>query len=96
MVLGISDRTLAYTAGTIGETSIEKESAMRPERMLAAFDKVLELGIPFAELGCESDDRIEFFVTLTAPGMIGERWPMYGTFLAELPGKDFEERMWEV
>jgi hypothetical protein len=96
LVIGISDGTLAFTSGSIGETSFEKEPVSRPETIVAAFDKILELGIPFGELGCERDERIEFFMTLSAQGMIGERWPMYGTFTAELPGKDFEERMWEV
>jgi alpha-amylase/alpha-mannosidase (GH57 family) len=96
IVIGASDRTLAITSGPIGETSADIEAGSRPETIQAAFQKVLELGIPFRELGCEGDDRIEFFLTLSAEGMIGERWPMYGTFTAELPGKDFEERMWEV
>jgi len=96
LVIGISDRTLAFTSGSIGETLLEKESVSRPETIVAGFDKILEMGIPFSELGCEHDERIEFFMTLSAQGMIGERWPMYGTFTAELPGKDFEGRMWEV
>jgi alpha-amylase/alpha-mannosidase (GH57 family) len=95
-IIGISDQTLAYTSGSIGETSLESEAASRPETIVAAYHKVFEIGIPFRELGCEHDERIEFFMTLSAQGMIGERWPMYGTFTAELPGKDFEERMWEV
>ncbi|MGE5188502.1 MAG: glycoside hydrolase [Gemmatimonadota bacterium] len=67
-----------------------------PEGLEAAFDKVLEIGIPFRHLECADDDRIEFVLTLNHVGSIGERWPMYGIFTAELPGKDFEERMWEA
>lgn len=67
-----------------------------PEEPGASFRKVLEIGIPFGTLGCVGDDRIEFFVTLNHAGSIGERWPMYGSFTAELPGKDFEQRMWEA
>ncbi len=67
-----------------------------PEDIQASFRKVLEIGIPFERLGCADDDRLEFFVTLHGVGSIGERWPMYGSFTAELPGKDFEERMWEA
>jgi hypothetical protein len=52
--------------------------------------------VPFRELDCEREERIEFFLTIVKPGSIGERWPMYGTFIAELPGTNFEERMWEV
>jgi len=57
---------------------------------------VLELGIPFRELGCEGEERIEFFMTIVRTGTVGERWPMYGTFLADLPGRNYEEEMWEV
>jgi alpha-amylase/alpha-mannosidase (GH57 family) len=91
-----SGKTLAFTSGIIGEGSPEDKPSARPETIAAAFQKVLELGIPFRELGCEGDEKILFFVTLSSQGMIGERWPMYGTFTADLPGKDFEERMWEV
>ena len=62
----------------------------------AAFEKVLELGIPFVELGCVGDDRLEFFISVHPEGSLGERWPMYGNFTAELPGPDFAQKMWEV
>jgi alpha-amylase/alpha-mannosidase (GH57 family) len=94
--IGVPDRTLGFTTGPIGDSAQEDESVAAPEAIQAAFHKVLEIGIPFRELGCEHDERIDFFLTLAAEGMIGERWPMYGTFTAELPGKHFEERMWEV
>ncbi len=96
IVVSTIDRTLAFTSGVLDESRGEKDSESKPETIVAAFHRVLELGIPFIELGCAEEDRIEFFVTITAKGLIGERWPMYGTFVAELPGKDFETRMWEV
>jgi alpha-amylase/alpha-mannosidase (GH57 family) len=61
-----------------------------------AYSKVVEIGLPLDALNCRNEDRLEFFVTLQAAGTMGERWPLYGTFSAELPGIDFEERMWEV
>jgi len=54
------------------------------------------LGVPFQELGCEGEEEIDLFLTIVKPGEVGERWPMYGTFLADLPGAHYEERMWEV
>ncbi|PWB68034.1 MAG: glycoside hydrolase [Deltaproteobacteria bacterium] len=96
LVIGTKRLTLAFTEGPIGETPEESIPVARPETIVAAFQKVLELGIPFRELRCENDTHIEFFMTVSAQGMIGERWPMYGTFAAELPGEDFIERMWEV
>ena len=89
-------KSLAFTSGSIGEFSPDDKLSAKPEAIEAAFQKVLELGIPFREIDCEGDDKITFFLTLSSQGMIGERWPMYGTFTAELPGKDFEQRMWEV
>jgi alpha-amylase/alpha-mannosidase (GH57 family) len=62
----------------------------------AAFRDILEVGIPFTFLDCAEEGRIEFFLVLRAGGTIGERWPRFGSFSAELPGTDFEERMWEV
>jgi alpha-amylase/alpha-mannosidase (GH57 family) len=60
------------------------------------FGKVLEVGIPFSLLACEGEERIEFVISIQARGGVGERWPMYGTFTADLPGADFEERMWQI
>ncbi len=80
----------------IGETVSPDNMATTPDILRTSFRKVLELGITFRELGCEKEDRIEFFLTIVRPGSIGERWPMYGTFLADLPGENFEEEMWEV
>ncbi len=67
-----------------------------PGGIQASFRKVLEIGIPFRTLGCAEDATLEFFVNLHNVGSIGERWPLYGSFTAELPGKDFEDRMWEA
>jgi hypothetical protein len=64
--------------------------------LMLGFGKVLAAGIPFSLLGCEGEERIEFAVSIRAQGDVGERWPMYGTFTADLPGADFEERMWQV
>ncbi|HEY3490719.1 MAG TPA: glycoside hydrolase family 57 protein [Candidatus Deferrimicrobiaceae bacterium] len=79
------------------ESDIALESELNARGDLKfGFGRVLEAGIPFAALDCEGEDRIEFFVSIHAQGNIGERWPMYGTFTADLPGADFEERMWQI
>lgn len=59
-----------------------------------AYSKVVEIGFPFELIDCVKDERLEFFITIQPKGTLGERWPMYGTFSAELPGSDFSERMW--
>jgi hypothetical protein len=79
-----------------GETSSTRDMGKDTGNVRAAFGNVLELAIPFESLDCGSDERLEFFVTIQIPGSFGERWPIYGTFSAELPGTDFTERMWHA
>ena len=62
----------------------------------AAYKKVLEVGVPIDLIGCCVDKRLEFFLMIQPKGAIGERWPLYGTFSAELAGADFEDRNWSV
>ena len=64
--------------------------------LMAAFSKVIEIGIPVDLLGCRADERVEFFLIIQPKGTIGERWPLYGAFSAELAGSDFGERNWGV
>jgi len=66
------------------------------EPMTAAYNKVIEVGLPMDLLDCRKDERLDFFITIQPKGTLGERWPLYGTFSAELPGVDFEERNWAV
>jgi len=66
------------------------------EPMTAAYNKVIEVGLPMDLLDCRKDERLDFFITIQPKGTLGERWPLYGTFSAELPGADFEERNWAV
>jgi hypothetical protein len=83
--------------GESGEgTPSVQDMSTGPGNIRAALGKVLELAIPFKSLDCGRDERIEFFVTIRIPGSFGERWPIDGTFSAELPGPDFTERMWHA
>ncbi len=83
--------------GESGEDAPSMEDVTKDQgRVRAAFEKVLELAIPFDALDCGREERLEFFVTIQIPGSFGERWPIYGTFSAELPGSDFAERMWQA
>jgi len=94
------NRRFHYSFVKIGEsggrTTSPEESSTNPVNVRAAFGKVLELAIPFDVLDCRNDERLEFFVTIQIAESFGERWPIYGAFSAELPGKDFAERMWEA
>ena len=79
-----------------GRTLPPGDSSTDAGTVRAAYGKVLELAIPFDALDCRNDERLEFFITIQIAESFGERWPIYGTFSAELPGKDFAERMWQV
>jgi alpha-amylase/alpha-mannosidase (GH57 family) len=79
-----------------GETLSSQDMLKDSGNVRAAFEKVLELAIPFQSLDCGRDERLEFFVTIRVAESFGERWPVYGTFSAELPGKDFLGRMWHA
>jgi hypothetical protein len=94
------NRRFKHSFMKIGEsgrkTSSLEDSSTDPGKVRAAYGKVLELAIPFDALDCRNDERIEFFVTIQIAESFGERWPIYGMFSAELPGKDFTERMWQA
>ena len=79
-----------------GRTATAEEASKKSVNVRAAFADVLELAIPIDALDCGKDERLEFFVTIQIPESFGERWPIYGTFSAELPGTDFAERMWQA
>jgi alpha-amylase/alpha-mannosidase (GH57 family) len=96
MVLFPAEPSIRASIGNIGEILLSNNILTMPDVIRVSFIKVLELGVPFRELGCEGEERVEFFLTIVRPGSIGERWPMYGTFIADLPGKNFEEEMWDV
>jgi len=96
LVLSPADHSVRGAVGSIGETLEANRAATGLHAVRIAFFKRLELGIPFLELACEGDDRIRFSFSIRPQGTIGERHPTYGTFLADLPGKEFEERMWEI
>jgi alpha-amylase/alpha-mannosidase (GH57 family) len=79
-----------------GGTSPATDSTERSVTVRAAYGEVLEVAIPIDALDCAREDRLEFFVTIQIPDSFGERWPIYGSFSAELPGTDFAERMWHA
>jgi alpha-amylase/alpha-mannosidase (GH57 family) len=90
----------SYSFMKIGETAGKMQSGAETEKepgnVRADFGKVLEVAIPIEALDCRTDRNLDFFVTILAAGSFGERWPMYGTYSAELPGTDFIERMWQT
>ncbi|MER3415443.1 MAG: alpha-amylase/alpha-mannosidase [Gemmataceae bacterium] len=59
-------------------------------------DQVLELAIPFEELGVTVDQPIQFFVELLEGKQSRDRAPRYGTIDLTCPSPDFERIMWDV
>jgi alpha-amylase/alpha-mannosidase (GH57 family) len=88
----------SWTFGEISDTHDTSPDAhdYGTDPLVMAYRKVVEIGVPIDSLHCRTEDRLDFFVTIQPAGTIGERWPLYGTFSVELPGIDFEERMWGV
>ena len=99
-VLDPINRRFTYSFVRFGETGggtpPSEEPSTHHGKVRAAFGEVLELAIPFDSLDCGEDERLEFFVTIQIAESFGERWPIYGTFSAELPGTDFTVRMWQA
>lgn len=96
LVLFPADKAIRGSIGQVGDILEKNHAVTMPDAIRAAFRNVLELGIPFQELACEGDERIRFSISIRRQGEIAERHPVYGTFIADLPGNDFEERMWEI
>jgi hypothetical protein len=80
--LDLKNPSLKTRFREIGESSDETggSQGISGENILSSFQKVLEISIPFESLSCNSDDRLDFFLTIQPQGHTGERWPLYGTF----------------
>jgi alpha-amylase/alpha-mannosidase (GH57 family) len=59
-------------------------------------DQIAELAIPFARLGVQVDQPIQFFVEVLEGGQSRDRAPREGTIALTCPSPDFERIMWDV
>ena len=66
-----------------------------PINSIAAND-VIELAIPFGDLGAKPNDELHFFVTVERRGSEVEKWPYRGFIQIRVPTEDFEATMWQV
>ena len=57
---------------------------------------VLELRVPFADLGFRAGEWAEFEVRIEAGGSIVETVPPAGVVRFEVPDANFERRIWSV
>lgn len=62
----------------------------------AAFDEILELCIPFSDLGLGPKDEAEVWFSLKINEMIVDRIPQRGYLLITVPSETFEAEMWYV
>jgi hypothetical protein len=67
-----------------------------PTAARAVVERVVELAVPFADLGLKEGERVEFFVEVwEGPVELG-RYPHDRPCTFVVPGRDFESRMWSV
>jgi alpha-amylase/alpha-mannosidase (GH57 family) len=61
-----------------------------------AVDQIIELSVPFEDLGIEPGQTIFFYTGLEVNGREIERCPARNPIETSVPGPDFEQRMWVV
>lgn len=61
-----------------------------------AKDKIIEIGIPFKNLGVSVNDRVSFFIMVKRKNMELEKWPIGPSLSFMVPSADFENIMWSV
>jgi hypothetical protein len=78
---------------TQGEGS---DAVVVPTRARVAVDRVVELAVPFAELGLKEGERVEFAVEVLEGQVELGRYPTDGPCTFSVPGRDFEAMMWSA
>lgn len=61
-----------------------------------AVNKVLELAVPFGQLGLKAGDPVRFYIELLSGESSLDRAPREGIFELTVPSVDFERIMWQV
>jgi alpha-amylase/alpha-mannosidase (GH57 family) len=67
-----------------------------PTASRAAIDRVVEVAVPFVDLGVNEGERVEFFVEVWEGRVELGRYPPDQPCSFTVPGRDFESRMWSV
>jgi alpha-amylase/alpha-mannosidase (GH57 family) len=67
-----------------------------PGLVQLGIDRIVEVAIPFEQLGVHVDEPIQFFVELLQGGQSRDRAPREGTISLTCPSSDFEQIMWDV
>ncbi|MFA5094506.1 MAG: glycoside hydrolase family 57 protein [Candidatus Omnitrophota bacterium] len=62
----------------------------------AAFDRILEIGINFSDIGASAGETINLLATIESSGAMIERCPEFGSIQITLPSADYESQQWNV
>ena len=65
-------------------------------RVAVAVKQILEMTVPFADLGLKPDDSIHLFIEVVADGQSVDRAPREGALEMRVPGPDYEKIMWQA
>jgi alpha-amylase/alpha-mannosidase (GH57 family) len=75
---------------------LRNREALPKARVRVAVAQIVELTVPFADLGLEPDAPIHLFVEIVAEGQSVDRAPREGALEMRVPGPDYEKIMWQA
>jgi len=77
---------------------LEKTGHESSAKTLSSFaiGSIIELGIPFDEIGVKTGDKVEFAVSVVKDGQEIERWPGEGSIHVAVPTENFGKEQWMV
>ena len=75
---------------------LQQGQAVDAPDVQVGIDQVVELAIPFARLGVQAEQPIQFVVELRQGLQSRDRAPREGAIALACPSPDFEQIMWDV
>lgn len=63
---------------------------------IVGFLNILEMAIPFNEIGARPGDEVRFFINMQRGAVDIEKWPKRGYFSFIVPSEEFEGIMWQA
>ena len=87
--------TLLRGDGSVSDGG-EAPWATVPTTARVAIRKIVELAVPFADLGVKEGERVEFVVEVSEGGIELDHYPAKRPCTFVVPGPDFEAMMWSV
>jgi alpha-amylase/alpha-mannosidase (GH57 family) len=71
-------------------------AALSTSRIEFAIEQILEVAVPFEDLGLAAEQAVQFFVEVLEGIQSHDRAPREGTISLQVPAADFELQMWDV